>query len=601
MRNSSNTRALPPRAVTARFDDMRQSPVPLELRDPYRLLVASKLEDVRYAIDEAESEARSGGWVGGFVSYEAAPAFDDALKVREPPPGLPLVWFAAFRTAFPELPANGGAYNLAPLRPEISEAEYRRNVEEIHHLITIGDTYQANYTLRLRGRVEGDLRSLYADLLNAQRGGYNALLATGDHTVVSASPELFFRWDGRRIETRPMKGTIARGRWEEEDRHQRQRLAVSAKDRAENVMIVDLLRNDLGRVARFGTVEVERLFDIERFGTVWQMTSTVTAETRPGVCLFDIFAAMFPCGSVTGAPKARTMEIVRSLETSTRGVYCGAIGLLAPPGSGRPRAEFSVAIRTLVVDEGDGSVEYGVGGGVVHESRAADEYREAMVKARVLQVSREPVILLETMRWDPETGIWLLDRHLDRLRSSARYLGIVLPEKEIENLLEGLGGRHRLRVRLLVHETGRPSIEAFPLVAASQVVGLAIDTHAVDRSDMLRYHKTTWRRSYEEAAARHPAAADVVLVNERGEVVETTIANLAARIGDEWMTPPVDAGCLPGTYRQELIDRGVLRERHLLVADLMEVGEIAVINSVQGWRPAKLLDGIQTGGDARYQ
>ena len=576
-------------AVTARFDDLRDRAVALELREPYRVLAADRIEDVRGVVERADSEALAGAWVAGFVTYEAAPAFDDALVVQAPLPGLPLAWFAAFRSAVAERVGAGAHYRMAPWRAEISADEYETNVTAIQDLITIGDTYQTNYTLRLRGTVHGDLQSVYADLLQAQRGGYHALLTTGCHTVVSASPELFFRWDGRRLESRPMKGTAPRGRWEQEDRRHREQLLASVKDRAENVMIVDLLRNDLGRVARFGTVQVERLFEIERFETVWQMTSTVAADTQPDVRLYDIFAAMFPCGSVTGAPKARTMEIVRSLETSPRGVYCGAIGLLAPPGSGRPRAEFSVAIRTLVVDERDRSAEYGVGGGVVHESTATDEYREAMVKARVLERHRAPVTLLETMRWDPGEGIWLLDRHLDRLRSSARYLGMTVPEVEIGDLLDTVAGDEPLRVRLLVPEQGRPSIEITPLVTGSPIVGLAVDTVPVDRTDFLRYHKTVRRAPYEEAAERHPDADDVVLVNERREVVETTIANLVVRIGEEWLTPPLEAGCLPGVYREELIDRGAIAVRSLAVVDLVGADEVAVVNSVQGWRSAKLL------------
>ena len=583
-------------AVTARFDDLRDRAVALELREPYRVLAADRIEDVRGVVERAEAEALAGAWVAGFVTYEAAPAFDDALVVQAPLPGLPLAWFAAFRSAVAERVGGGDRYRMAPWRAEISADEYEANVTAIQDLITIGDTYQANYTLRLRGTVQGDLQSVYADLLQAQRGGYHALLTTGCHTVVSASPELFFRWDGRRLESRPMKGTAPRGRWEQEDRRHREQLLASVKDRAENVMIVDLLRNDLGRVARFGTVQVERLFEIERFETVWQMTSTVAADTRPDVRLYDIFAAMFPCGSVTGAPKARTMEIVRSLETSPRGVYCGAIGLLAPPGSGRPRAEFSVAIRTLVVDERDRSAEYGVGGGVVHESTATDEYREAMVKARVLERRRAPVTLLETMRWDPGEGIWLLDRHLDRLRSSARYLGMTVPEVEIGDLLDTVAGDEPLRVRLLVPEQGRPSIEITPLVTGSPIVGLAVDTVPVDRTDFLRYHKTVRRAPYEEAAERHPDADDVVLVNDRREVVETTIANLVVRIGEEWLTPPLEAGCLPGVYREELIDRGAIAVRSLAVVDLVGADEVAVVNSVQGWRSAKLLGRVSGVG-----
>ena len=577
-----------PVTVSARFDDCRGRPVPLRLVGPNGVWAAHRPEDVPGVIHRAESEARSGSWVAGFVSYEAAPAFDPRLAVGAPSPGLPPAWFAGFDTAVPEPVPPGGDYQIAPWRAELSEARYSSHVEAIRELIRLGDTYQTNYTFRLRGSAEGDLGSLYADLLAAQRGGYHAFLETGRHTVVSASPELFFRWDGRRIESRPMKGTIARGRWEQEDSRLRERLLSSGKDRAENVMIVDLLRNDLGRVARFGSVQVERLFEVERFETVWQMTSTVAAETRPAVTLFDIFAAMFPCGSVTGAPKVRTMEIIDSLETSPRGVYCGAIGLLAPPGSGRPRAEFSVAIRTMVVDTATGEAEYGVGGGVVYESTPAREYEEAMVKARVLVRRRTPVTLLETMRWEPGQGIWLRDRHLSRLRSSARYLGVTLQEVAIADLLDGLDGDEPLMVRLLVSEDGSASLEALPLTAGPLVVGLAVDDRPIDRSDYLLYHKTTRRAVYEQAAARHPAADDVVLVNELGEVVETTIANLAARMGNAWVTPPVASGCLPGTYREELIDRGTLTERRMSVADLMAADEVAVINSVRGWRTAKL-------------
>ena len=577
-------------AVSARFDDRRGGAGSVELRDPCRVLEAVRAEEVPEVVREAEAEALAGGWAAGFVAYEAAPAFDFALAVQARPPGcrLPLAWFAVFRRAVSSPPPRGGGHRTAPWLPEVSEERYRADVEAVQDLIAAGDTYQANYTFRLRGKAEGDLRSLYAELLEAQRGGYHAFLSTGGHTVVSASPELFFRWDGRRIESRPMKGTAPRGRWEQEDRRLRERLLASGKDRAENVMIVDLLRNDLGRVARFGAVWVERLFEIERFETVWQMTSTVAAETRPGVGLGDVFAAVFPCGSVTGAPKARTMEILASLEASPRGVYCGAVGLLAPPGSGRPRAEFSVAIRTLVVDERDRSAEYGVGGGIVHESTAAEEYDEAMVKARVLRRRRAPVTLLETMRWDPGEGFWLLDRHLNRLRSSARCLGLSLPEAEMQGLLEGVVGDRPLRVRLLVPEGGSPALEQEPLIERASTA-LAVDSEPVDRSDRFRYHKTTRRAVYEAAAARNPEADDVVLVNDRGEAVETTVANLAVRIGGEWLTPPVDAGCLPGVYREELIEQGVLIERRVSAGALAEADELAVVNSVQGWRPARLL------------
>ena len=579
-------------SVEARFDDPRaDAPRSLLLSEPYRIMVARTLDEVRSVVSAAEGEADSGGWVAGFVSYEAGPAFDEALVVAPASPTLPLVWFAAFRSASRESARRGGDYALGRWEPEIDEDAYRDAIRSIQELITAGDTYQTNFTFRLRGSFEGDARTFYADLLDAQRGGYHAYLVANNHTIVSASPELFFRWDGRRIETRPMKGTMPRGRWEREDREERERLLTSGKDRAENVMIVDLLRSDLGRLARFGTVKVEQLFEIERFETVWQMTSTIAAETRPAIGLVDVFEAMFPCGSVTGAPKSRTMEIIQSLEASPRGVYCGAIGVLAPPASGRPKAEFSVAIRTVVIDNDDGSAEYGVGGGVVHESTAASEYEEAMVKARVLNMRRAHVTLLETMRWDPGTGIWMLDRHLNRLRASARYFGIELPEAAVGALLASIHSVSPLRVRLLVPQDGEPTIETNAMGGSPAILGLALDDVPIDRADPFRYHKTTRRDSYEAASRRHPTADDVLLFNDRREAVETTRSNIAVRLEDEWLTPPLSAGCLPGTYREELIDHGALREHPLFIEDVMDADELAVINSVRGWRAAKLQHG----------
>lgn len=578
--------------VTARFDDLRNGGRGgLELLDPQQVLTASSLTEVRGAAAAAQAAAEAGRWAAGFVSYEAAPAFDAALPVRPPRPGLPLAWFAVFESARPAPLPPGGPCRTPDWEPELDFPAYRARIEAIADRIAAGDTYQTNFTMRWRGRVEGDLRSFYRRLAAGQRGGYNALLTTGRWAVVSASPELFFRREGRRVVTRPMKGTIPRGRWEGEDRNHRERLLSSGKDRAENVMVVDLVRNDLGRAARFGTVAVEELFGIERLETVWQMTSTVAAETRPGTGLDDLLAAMFPCASVTGAPKRAAMELIRSLEVSPRGVYCGAVGLLPPPGSGWPAARFSVAIRTALVDLADRSAEYGAGGGIVHESTAAGEYAEALAKTRVLTARRPPVTLLETMRWDPGTGIWLGERHLNRMRSSARYFGFPLPEAEIADRLRELdeaGSAVPLRVRLLAAEDGRTSLEWSPIVPGPAVVGLAVDDRPIDRADRLRYHKTSRRRAYQEAAARHPAADDVILVNERREAVETTVANLAARVEDEWLTPPLDAGCLPGTYREELIDGGALREHPLFVADLADADELAVLNSVRGWRPAKL-------------
>ncbi|MGI9608969.1 MAG: chorismate-binding protein, partial [Acidimicrobiia bacterium] len=381
---------------------------------------------------------------------------------------------------------------------------------------------------------------------------------------------------------------VGRGRWPEEDDSRRLWLAASEKDRAENLMIVDLLRNDLGRIAEYGSVEVEGLFGIERFETLWQMTSTVRAVPRDGTGLMAVLRALFPSGSITGAPKARTMEIIRELEATPRGLYCGAIGLLAPPGSGQPRAQFNVAIRTVVVDAVAGTAVYGTGGGITWDSVPENEYDEALVKTAVLTHRQAEFSLLETMRWTPDEGVVRRQRHLDRLRASADYFGFAYPKAAIESGLTNLESTGDLRVRLLLDRTGQAIVEHEPLRQPGTPVRLVIDGFQVDSDNVLLFHKTTHRDVYDQAASRHPEADDVVLVNEKGMATETTRANLAARFGDSWVTPPLEDGCLPGTYRAELIEDGALREQSILAVSLKEAHELAVVSSLRGWRPAVL-------------
>ncbi len=527
--------------------------------------------------------------MAGFLTYEAASGFDPVLLTHEPVGGLPLVWFAAFeeRRLDPAWPGAGG-YEMGEWRPDQDRATHAAALEAIHRFIGAGDTYQVNYTMRMGGEFSGDSLSAYADLISAQSGGFGAFIDLGDYQILSASPELFFHWDEDGIITRPMKGTAGRGRWPAEDESQRLWLAASEKDRAENLMIVDLLRNDLGRIAEYGSVEVDDLFEIERFETLWQMTSTVQARPRRGTSLMEVLTALFPSGSITGAPKARTMEIIRELEATPRGLYCGAIGLLAPQGSGEPRAQFNVAIRTVILDSAAGTAEYGTGGGITWDSVAASEYDEALVKTAVLSHRRLEFSLLETMRWSPEGGIIRSELHLDRLRASADYFGFRVPD-DIGASLTSITGDKDLRVRLLLGRTGEVSVELSPFEDAAGPVRLAIDTQPVDARSVMLFHKTTHRAVYDEAAARHPGADDVVLVNEAGRATETIRANLAVRFGDRWVTPPLDDGCLPGTYRAELLAAGILGEQSISVASLAEADDLAVLSSLRGWRPAVLL------------
>jgi para-aminobenzoate synthetase / 4-amino-4-deoxychorismate lyase len=578
-------------APWARFDDLTGGTSTC-YPPASRVLTADRPENVVPVLAEVERATSAGQWAFGFLSYEAAGGLDAVLATAEPSPdGPPLAWFGICDEPADVAPVGPGPGTpRLDWAPDWSDDEHRRAVAVVRDHIAAGETYQCNLTDRLRAAGVDDPLGLYADLVHGQRGAYNAYLDLGRYAVVSASPELFFEWSGDLLRTRPMKGTAARGPATAEDRAQALRLRSSPKERAENLMIVDLLRNDLSRVARTGTVDVPELFCLERYPTVWQLTSEVTARTRPDVGLVDVFRALFPCGSVTGAPKARTMRLIRDLEAGPRGVYCGAIGWVAPPGSA-VRARFSVAIRTAVVDRRTGRAVYGAGGGITWGSDPDAERAELLDKAAVLTAAPQDHELLETMAYDPGRGLGNLDRHLDRLADSADYFGFRVDLDEVRAAanaaVSGRGSPARVRIRLA--RSGRIGVdvaEAPP--AGAGPVRLAIDPDPVDSGSVWLRHKTDRRTPYTTRAARHPEADDVVLVNERGEVTETTIANLAVLVDGRWCTPPTASGCLPGVERGRLVEAGVLQERVLSVADLRAAEAVAVVSSLRGRRPAVL-------------
>ena len=588
--------------IEARFDDLLPGAErSFRLVEPVGVIEARRAGEVPDAIEAAEAAASRGLWAAGFVAYEAAPGLDPELAVRvrapdDPFAEMPLAWFALFerREDVPPLePARGEppAAAESPWRPSVDRATYNAAIERIRELIAAGHTYQVNHTIRLRASIQGDPRGLYRDLSLAQRGGYAAYLDIGRHRVVSASPELFFRIDGDRIRTRPMKGTAPRGRWLAEDEEVAARLIDSAKDRAENAMIVDLLRNDLGRICRPGSVEVEQMFEAERYETVWQLTSTIEGELRPGTRLLETFRALFPSGSVTGAPKVRTMRIVADLEDSARGPYCGAIGYLAPPGSDEPRANFNVAIRTVVFDARTRVAEYGVGGGITHDSSAAAEYDEVVAKARVLREVRPAFELFETVPHVPAEGFRHLPEHLERMESSATYFGFRFDAEGAgaalkEAVAETPG---RSLIRLTLGRAGALATEVRALPPGGERVRVALDDAPVDPTDMWLFHKTTRRAPYDRRREKRPDVDDVILLNDRGEVTESTIANLAVELDGAWVTPPISSGLLPGTYRAVLLREGRLIERPVTVPELRTATGLALVSSARGWRPASLL------------
>ncbi len=521
----------------------------------------------------------------GFISYEAAPAFDTALCTR-PDDAFPLVWFGLYRKVEPFALSSAGSplFGFGEWKPSVRRDEYDRAIDTIKSYIRAGDTYQVNYSFRLRSRFSGEPLALFQSLMAAQPSSNGAFIETDEFALCSASPELFFSLDGEDIVARPMKGTAPRGLTLAQDREHAAALHRSEKNRAENVMIVDMMRNDFGRIAEIGSVHVPSLFNVERYPTVWQMTSTVAAKTHASVTA--IVKALFPCASVTGAPKARTMEIIAELESSPRRIYTGAIGFIAP----NRRAQLNVAIRTVLIEKRSGEAEYGVGGGVVWASTAAGEYEECLTKARVLTAARPEFQLFETILCTPSDGLFLLDQHLARLRDSAEYFGFDYSDDAAREALEKVHCRSQpMRVKLLVSLKGTVSVELSPFNVQSAITHVRLSAFPVDSQNIFLYHKTTHRKVYEDASAEMPECDDVILWNERGEITESTIANVVVEIDGEFFTPPVACGLLAGVFREKLLKEGTLKERIVTVAEFKKSPRIFLINSLRQWREARLL------------
>ena len=578
----------------ARFDDLRAGTA-LLCPAPYEILTAVRPDEVADVLQRVHDATEAGSWAYGYVAYEAASGLDPQLPGGPSSPDEPsLVWFGLCEepaeVASLTPPAEAGQPSTS-WQPDWTDAEHARAVADVREQIAAGETYQCNLTDRLRSTLAEDPQALYARLALAQRGAYNAYVDLGRHVVASASPELFFEWAGDVVRTRPMKGTAPRGRTTAEDREQSRRLRSSSKEQAENLMIVDLLRNDLGRVAEVGGVVVDELFALERYPTVWQMTSAVSARIRAGTGLLDLFRALFPCGSVTGAPKRRTMQLIDDLEPTPRGVYCGAVGLVAPPTAAF-RARFNVAIRTVVVDRSTGEAVYGAGGGITWGSEAALERAELHAKTAVLAHDVTEHRLLETLAFVPGEGLRHLDRHLARMADSADWAGFRFDRAVVTDAVRRAVARRIEpgRVRILLARDGDLDVELQSMPPVSfQPVRLVLDDEPVDAADPWLQHKSTRRDVYVTRALRHPEADDVVLVNQHGELTETTTANLALRIGGRWWTPPTTSGCLPGVERARLLELGRLHERVLHVHDLHDADQVAVLNSLRGWREARLL------------
>ncbi|WP_324616319.1 aminodeoxychorismate synthase component I [Paenibacillus bouchesdurhonensis] len=558
--------------------------------DPVEIMEAVHVSEVRPVLQRVQDAVDQGYYAVGYVSYEAAPAFDSAFQVHSDVV-MPLVWFGIFRGYEPEMRAAeaaeaNGSYHISEWTPTTSEDTYHECIHQIRESIAKGDTYQVNYTMRLRAQFAGDTYAYYKRLCDAQQARYSAMLHLGDFSILSASPELFFRKSKGIISTRPMKGTVKRGLWLEEDERLAQWLRQSVKNQAENVMITDLLRNDLGIIAEPGTVQVPNLFDVEKYFTLFQMTSTVTAIPKADVGMEEIFSALFPCGSITGAPKISTMGLIQQLENSPREIYCGAIGMLSPDGS----AVFNVAIRTVWIDHRSGQAEYGVGGGITWDSTAADEYAEAKTKALLLTEQRPKFELLESFRL--ENGQYtLLEEHLERIRKSAAYFDYCCDIEEIRRILEEhavIHNKELRKARLLLSADGSITVQSEPISEISHPLNVVLASESIDSKHRFLYHKTTYRQIYEQHARHKGEAFDVLLWNEKGELTEFTMGNVVVEMDGCRYTPPRESGLLAGIFRSKLLQEGRLEERRLTLDDIKEATQVWLINSVRGWVPVEI-------------
>lgn len=567
--------------------------------NPTRRIIANRLDDIPRLFHEIEIALDQGLWVAGYLSYECGYHFEPVSDVVP----KSLAWFGAyeqvkifdhFRTVQDRDQASGpdesaSAARCEPIAAsielEISKESYVAAIARIKEQLAAGNTYQVNFTDRLAFNSPLSAAAMFTALSAQQHVAYSAFLNVEGQSIVCLSPELFFATQGDRIVTRPMKGTMPRGLDLADDERLADLLRNDEKNRSEHVMIVDLLRNDLGRICRSGSVEVKDPFSVERYDTLHQMTSTVVGNLRAGMTFYDIFRGLFPSGSITGAPKHRTMQIIHELERQRRGVYTGAIGFISPNRS----SAFNVAIRTLVMQ--DGEVTMGVGGGIVADSKPEDEYRECLLKASFLTRRIEPFQLIETMLWDGE--FTLLNRHLDRMESSALYFGFPFDRARITATLFDLcksppfKSGSRRRVRLTLAADGRAATEVSDCPYESSEISIWLTDERISSSDPFRRHKTTRRdpldRLYKKA--REHGFDEVIFANENGDITEGAISNIFIERRGNLVTPPVTSGLLPGILRRHILEtREGSLEAVLKVDDLKSADVIYLCSSLRGLR-----------------
>jgi para-aminobenzoate synthetase/4-amino-4-deoxychorismate lyase len=560
---------------------------------PEETITVYALKDIPAAFDRIERCLTQGKWIAGYFGYECGYHFEAIVRQFENRTSLPLLALGVYSdpVKVPEQMFDVELYfpkaKIFNPHLSVSVSTYFHTIERLKKYIVNGDTYQVNFTDRFEFIFSGDELELYLILREKQHVPFSAFLNFNDVHILSFSPELFFRRNGNSIITQPMKGTCSRGRTLDEDNKLVAWLRNDAKNQSENLMIVDLLRNDLGRVCTAGSVAVKEMFAVERFETVLQMTSTIEGTLRNDTTYYDLFKALFPCGSVTGAPKIRTMQIISEAERHQRGVYCGAIGFISP----QQEAVFNVAIRTVVLTNSNGSM--GVGSGIVFDSDPATEYEECTLKAEFLLRDPERFALIETMLWNNEYHF--LDQHLERMRQSAEYFFFPFDKGKIIDMLHITQKTFRkersYRVRLSLLRSQIPTIDFAEITPHQYELKIKIASETTNSHDRFFYHKTTHRPLYNKyrQKAHHERIADYIFLNERDEISEGTITNIFLEKDSKLFTPPVSAGLLSGIYRNHVLATNPkAEERIVTMPDLLNADAVYICNSVRGWQRVTL-------------
>lgn len=544
---------------------------------PIKELKTRDLAEVTDLLAQVESYQEQGYYVVGYVSYEAAPAFEEKLAVHKAPLLAEyLLYFTVHdRVETSPIPLTYEEVNLpSKWREQTSAENYEKAISQIHHHLRQGDTYQVNYTVQLKQDLSANPFAIYNRMVVEQEAGYNAYVEHDEMAVISMSPELFFEQNDRELTTRPMKGTTQRGLTDQEDLAQASWLEQDPKNRSENMMIVDLLRNDMNRISEVGSEHVERLCQVEQYSTVWQMTSTIKSQLREDVDLFAIFRSLFPCGSITGAPKIATMEIIKDLEPQPRGVYCGTIGLLLPNG-GRI---FNVAIRTIQLHRG--KAIYGVGGGITWDSTWESEYREVHQKAAVLYRKQARFQLITTGKIS-QKQLLFEDQHLERLTKASRYFAFPFDPEELRQKIEeecqACDSHQDYRLRISLSKSGEMEVSRQILSPLSPSFYKAkLFLQEADLNQSFTYFKTTHRPHLSLGEQ------EKIYHNKSGELLETSIGNLVLKINGKLYTPPIRLGILSGIYRQHLLEIGQVDEKVLTLADLNQAEAVYGCNAVRG-------------------